>query len=317
MRPTLISLALAALLVLAPVARPHTQAGDRDEQEAQGLAVRFMKRLHETDDFQPLVSEFFPKDFAARLRAAVRDASPEDSSFHFCAREVLLRAPDADLRRAYLALMNFWSQQERLGDAAWGRTQLEYKIARGVDTTKGDAGAWARYLRLTADSVPEEAFRIAETDPLLKTVIDFTLLTAAVAEPAAEGAEPVDEAAEAKAIYERSRAAAVRDLARLRALTEKLERCAALLRGAAAKLRAQTQSLAAAHSVNAETVEGGRRGEEFHVYKLESETLEEEAFGLPAGSVLIRARVYPYEMAVARLEGRLTILAVYPDFDGD
>jgi len=325
MRPTLISLALAALIVLTPVVAPHASADDRDEQEARALAVRFMERLRDADDFGTLMKEFFPEDFAARVRAAVRETSAEDEFFFVCDRAVLLRATDADLRRTYVALMNFLSQQDRLADAAWVRVQLEEKMG-GADSD-GGGDPWARYLRLAADSIPEEAFRIAETDPLLKTALDPELVRTAAERLGAEGTEPADAEAEAKAAAgeeaegeaaaERARAAAVRDLPRLRALTEKLERLAALLRGAAAKLRAQTESLAAAYSVSAESLGKGLFDRELNVYKLESETLETPALGLPAGSVLIRARIYPYEMAVARVGGRLTILAAYPDFDGD
>jgi len=325
MRPTLISLALAALVVLAPPARPHTQAGGPDEREAQALAVRFMKRLRQAGDFQPLVSEFFPEDFAARLRAAARELKPDSEFFHFCERGVLLRATDADLRRAYVALMNLWEQQDRLGDAALDYTKLEGK-AGALDTTKGEDVIWSRYLKLARESVPAEALRIAETDPLLKASLNIDAMGEAATDlaraggedaPAAEGEERAGGEEELRAAEKRLKASAVRDLARLRALTEKFERCVELMRGAVARLRERAASLASVHSFNVESEEGGRRGEEFNVYKLESETLEEEAFGLPAGSVLIRARIYPYEMAVTRLEGRLTILAVYPDFDGD
>lgn len=314
MRPTLTCLALAALFVLTPVVAPRTAADDRDEQEARSLAVRFMKRLRETGDFQPLVSEFFPEDFAARLRMFAREQSPDSELFHICKREVLLRADDADLRRAYVVLMNLWEQQQRLGDAAWQQAKLEDIIA-GNATKKGEGDVWARHLKLTEESVPEEAFRIAETDPLLKATLDLVRPRGPEV-PAAGGAQ-ADEEEVLKAAEAKLRSAVVRDLARLRALTDKFERCVALLRGAVARLRAQTESLAAAHSVSMESLEDGRARDEFHVYKLESETLEEETFSLPAGSVLIRARIYPYEMAVARVRGRLTILAVYPDLDGD
>jgi len=45
--------------------------------------------------------------------------------------------------------------------------------------------------------------------------------------------------------------------------------------------------------------------------------LEAGAFGLQAGALLIRTRIYPYEMALTRTNGKLEMLVAYPDFDGD
>lgn len=279
-----------------------------EESEAKELAVRLMKRLRETGDFGPVVSEFVVDDFAERLRKLARAEQPESEIFFVCEREVILRAGDEDLRRVYVALLNFWHWQELLGDAAWNYVKVEYKID-GRDALQDD-GAWGRRRELQKAAIPREALRVAEGEPLLDAFMRFVRRDDD--DPEAETEEEV-EAQQAKI-----RAAVVRDAARLRDFTDKLERCVALLREGAESLRSDLKSLAAAHVVSDNPDDyGPRPGDPFHVYHLEGDTLRDDAFGLPEGTFLIRARIRPYEIAMARLDGRLQVLGVYPDFDGD
>src|SRR5687767_1990228 len=146
--------ALALLLTAAPlrVARAQADAPDApeemtddEEREARALALRFMKRLRETDDFAPLVGEFFHGGFAERLRSVIRE-TPEggDGDFLFAFdRTVLARVDAAELQRAYVALMNFWNQEELLGDAAFDYANLEC----GLAGEKRPCG-WGRHFRL-------------------------------------------------------------------------------------------------------------------------------------------------------------------------
>ena len=296
---------LLAFAALCAAARPCAAVGremtDAEGREARALTVRFMERLREADDFAPLVREFFPADFDRRLRQLVGEV-PENEEEDFLVgfdRAALLRAEPGELRRAYVALLNFWNQHDRIGVAAFDYARLECR-AEGAPEPCG----WGRHFRLAREAVPEEALRIAATDPMLETMLGMV-----GDDGEAGGEEAVDEG--------EARAAVVRDPARLRAFTDKLERCVPLLREAFLKLRADARSYAAAHSAT-ESFEGMVAArDELKVYHLSEDTLEEASFGLPAGARLIRARVYPFEMAIVRHEGRLRILAVYPDFDGD
>jgi len=278
-----------------------------EEREAKELAVSLMKRLRETDDFAPVVSEFFADDFAERVRHLARDETLEEGFFIFCERQVILQAGDSDLRRLYVALLNFWNQQDLLGDAAWGNVKVRNKID-GRDALNDD-GAWGLRHELKEGAVPREAFRVAQSDPLLDAMMGL------VRRDDDDGGE-TEEDTEAKEA--RIKAAVIRDVARLRAFTDNVERCAALLREGVESLRSEMKSLAAAHVVSDDPADyEPRPGDPFHVYHLESDTLNNETFGLPPGTLLIRARIRPYEMAMARLDGRLQVLGVYPDFDGD
>lgn len=281
---------------------------DEDGREARSLALRFVKRLREADDFAPLVGEFFPEDFAARLRRVALEtpAGGEDDFLFLFDRAALLRADDAELRRVYVALMNFWNQRDLLGDAAFDYADLECGLAGGERHC-----GWGRHFKLAREAVPEEASRIADGDPLFGALFESFFAD----EEGGEEPSPAEQAARAEALM-------IRDAARLRAFTDRVERFVALLRRATRKLRSEAKSLAAAHDAADDyTRTAAARGEP-KVYHLKGGTVGEadpgaRGLGLPAGALLIRARVYPFEMAMTRAEGRLKILVVYPDFDGD
>jgi hypothetical protein len=308
--------ALALLLTAAPLRLTRAQADapaaqemtDEEEREARALALRFMKRLREADDFGPLVGEFFPEDFAERLRRTMREVpegGDEDFLFAFD-RAVLLRADDTELRRGYVALMNFWNQEELLGDAAFDYANLEC----GLTGEKRPCG-WGRHFGLAREAVPEEAFRIASSDPMLEGLFRFVREE----EEGGGDASPAEEAAVFEALK-------IRDAARLRAFIDKLERCVPLLREATGKLRSEAKSLAAVHNAADDYAALVAAREELKVYHPEGDTAGEAnaavySLGLPEGALLIRARVSPFEMVMTRAEGRLKILVVYPDFDGD
>lgn len=303
-------LTLVTLLAAAPMrASAARELTEDDDREARELAVRFVKRLRETDDFAQPVAEFFPEDFEERVKQFMREM-PEsverDVGGLPCDRALLLRSEAGVIRRAYVALMNFWNQQELLRDAAWKYVVVEYRAA-GKDALGDYEEARSRSKELAEKAVPEEAFRVAASDPFLEVM--FRLVRADGDE---EGEEDSDEekAEEKKAKFE---AAYIRDDARLRSFIERLERCVALLRKGVERLRSDASSLAASHGLTKDSP----AKDEFKVYSLEEDTLEVAAFGLPARATLIHARISPYELPMTRDEGRLRILAVYPDFDGD
>jgi hypothetical protein len=295
-------LALAALVAAArPCAAVEEKMTDAEAREARALTLRFMERLRETDDFGPLVREFFPTDFEQRLRQFVRDAprnGNEDALIGF-ERAALLRAEPGELRRTYVMVLNFWNQYELLNDVAFHYAKLECQ-----PEGERPSCAWNRHYQLAREAVPEEARRIAATDPLLEALLGL------IEDGGKEETGDEDEEA-------RVTAAAIRDPARLRTFNDKLERFIPLLREAVGSVRAEAKSYAAAHYATETFAASIAEHAELKVYHLSDEPLEEAAFGLPAGALLIHARVYPFEMAIARVEGHLQILAVYPDFDGD
>jgi hypothetical protein len=289
---------------LASMRDDHAELTPEEEQEARELAISFLKRLRETNDFGKVASEFLPDDFGERIKKFIRAESPDSDFFTVCAREVLLQDDASELRRAYVAVMNFWNQQWLLDEAAWEQTKVEYKI-KGKDAAQ-EKESWDRSSKLTDNSVPEEAFRIAQTDPLLDGLFNFIRH-----DDNGDGKSDADAEAMIKA-------AGIHSVARLHAFTDKLERCIPLLHKGVEKLRSETATLRAVNCVVRTSEETKKdSAEEFKIYHLDSRTLDTETFGLAKGALLIRARIYPYEMVMTRIGGRLKIIAVYPDFDGD
>lgn len=292
------------------------KASAEEEREARELAVRLVHRLRETDDFDPIVAEFFPADFAERLRQFLLSQPTNSEVFSFYEHAAVSLARADDLRRLYVALLNFWNQQEILGAAAWDYVKIE--VATRGGSVAQDQEAWARHYRVQKGAVSAEAYRIASGDPLLELLFkDFISHGINDGEVSEGHADEQKEDATTDPAKFRARYA-IRDTARLRVFTEQLERCIPLLRKASEKLRSEMKALAAAHAVPDDPAKyEPTSGDPFRVYHLESEMLKTEAFGLRAGTLVIKARIRPYEMALARLDGRLTILAVYPYFDND
>lgn len=301
-------LTLVTLLAAAPVrGQAVEELTDDEEREARSLAVTFVQRLRETDDFAPLVAEFFPEDFEQRVKQFIRDAPPDDAEGGLpilCDHALLLRSETGELRRLYVALMNFWNQQDLLHDAARDYALVKLK-ATGRDASIEHLQAWDRGSERARKAVSEEAFRVAKTDPFLKMMFILVRDDYDKGDTNLEGDE--------KALRARYEAAYIRDAARLHSFVEKLERSVVLLREGVSKLRADAKSLAASHVIEQEAT----REDNFKVYHVGDVTLEAPAFGLDAGALLIQARIFPFELAMTRVEGRLRILAVYPDTDGD
>jgi hypothetical protein len=299
---------LTTLLVLAfvaaaarPCAAVEGEMSEAEAREARSLALRFVERLRETDDFEPLVKEFFPADFDERVRQFVA-AAPRRAGEDFLAafdRAAVLRAGPSEMRRSYVALMNFWNQQNLIGLAALAYVKLRCEAA-GEEPCGRE-----QHRRLMSEAIPDEARRVAAADPMLEAML------------ASFDDEDGDEDDDAEADEATERAPVIRDPARLRAYNDRLDALVKLLRGAAARLRADAKSYAAVHSLTASYEETGAAAEGLKVYRLSERQLEAPSFGLPAGALLIQARIHPFVTVIGRADGRLQILAVYPDFDGD
>jgi hypothetical protein len=53
------------------------------------------------------------------------------------------------------------------------------------------------------------------------------------------------------------------------------------------------------------------------VHHVEVGTAETEMFGLAQGASFVSARISTYQLVMTRVDGRLKLIAIYPDFDGD
>lgn len=297
------TLALIALLAAGGAAQPAARAGQearREEggklspeegREARELTERLVSRLRETGDVGPLAPELFAEDFAERLQGFIR-AKPRGLEVFatFIDPQAVVDADPADIRRVCLALLNLHVQQDLASN-------YELRIIYGAKF--GDRQAMAQMdkpNRLTLrETLPPDFFKPGG-DPLL------ALLKAAYF-----GREE-----ELEGIDEKLKAARVLSVGRLRSFTAELEACVETLRRPVGRLRSEAEAR------GADIAPGGwHKLEGRGVHKVESEIVRREVFGLAPGTLLVRVSLYPYVFAMVRRDGRLRVIGVLPDFDGD
>lgn len=281
---------LVALLLLAPpagVARYAEAPLTRDEKrEARELAVRVVTRLKETGDAERVAAEFFAEDYAEHFRQSLLRDSERPWMIPVDPR-VAAEAGAADLRRAYFALVNLWTQNDLASD-------YELRLARIAGTDQGLAEPGLR------DTLPPDFFDEPDGDPLVAAMkIGFF------------GRER-----DMEEVDRRAAAARIQSVARLRSFTKGLEACVEQLRRGVVRLRLEAEAREAAAGRRANP-EDEAEAVKNSIYRIESEVFEKGEFGLAAGTQLVRVRAWPYVVLLVRRDGRLRVLGVRPDSDGD
>jgi hypothetical protein len=289
------------MLTLSGATRALASTQDEDRKqtadetrEAEELAIRFMKRLQETDDLKPLIDEFFVADFTDHFKLYVKGVKDNGLFFQYVRRRVLMRASRHDLRRAYAALFNFYNQTDLLYDAALDYVSATNIIENSSDLWDAEHEKLRR--RVTDDALTPSFFYSLNVDLLIKATWDGT---------GGDGGSNEE-------LEREINAATITSVRRLRAFTANLNKCVALMRAGVQRLKAEQRARA-----KFPRVLPVRDRERFSVYKSFTNSLEKETAGLPARTRFYYARIYPFEMLMIRRGGRLRILAAYPDFDGD
>lgn len=308
-------IALLLVLALTPVASPVRAQADEDtyqltqaeqrkfELEAKPLALRFVKRLEETGDVGPLVDEFFLPDFVERFQKFLRAGNLNeeyDLVFVGISRKVLTQADAADLRRVFVVLVNLWHHFDEYSDAVSDVTAARHNL---VSVLADDN--WRLRNRVLKESLPPAFFDACKSDPLLSMLADSFNEED---ESSVEG-ENEDEDGGDAAMLAKVKAASVQSVERLRSLTEKLEKCVALMREATQKLRDELK----AYPDRA----AGRTIDVTDAYRVEIVTRGTETLGFPARTPFIHARLFPYVVVMVPVEGQLKVIGVLADFDGD
>jgi hypothetical protein len=276
-------------------ARQETELTPEEEREARALAVRFMKRLNAADDCGPLVDEFFVEDFPERFKQFLREIKVKDKDLQVFTLDVLMRADHNDLRRAYIALLNFYNLQDLLRDAAIDYVAAVHGITDWVELHKPAGEALRR--QITEDALTPEFFAAAKNDAALAALVNLFV------RDDDEGEENCEEKIEAGQVCTPER---------FRRLTAELEKCVGLMRAAVGRLRGGLSKLGTTAQAAGEWDR-----DKYLIYKFSTSTLESEVAGYPRGTRLVAARIFPFEMLMIRQGGRFRMLAVYPDFDGD
>lgn len=290
---TILTTLLALALLAPPAASASAPPRDADapltreeKREARELAVRVVTRLKETGDAEKVSAEFFVENSAEHFRQSVAGKLGRAGMMPVDAR-VVSQADAADLRRAHAALLNLWVQHDLASD-------YEYRLARSAESDESYDPPALR------DALPPDFFDEAGVDPLVAAIkIGFF------------GREE-----DAEGIDERAAAARIQSVARLRSFTAGLEACVEQLRRGVGRLKAEAQAREQASGRRANPEDEGEAVKN-SIYRVESEVFEKEQFGLPAGTQLVRVRAWPYVVLIVRQDGRLRVLSVCPDIDGD
>ncbi len=129
-----------------------------EESEARVLAEEFIRRLEETEDASPLLSELYIDDFAERLR---EDAGVESLFPLAVKREVAAQATPDEMRRMYVASIN--------GSYMGMRLLLAAELKRKQEQLKGQAN--------DEDLTIEELLtpgliKLIQSDPILNALLE-------------------------------------------------------------------------------------------------------------------------------------------------
>jgi hypothetical protein len=270
-----------------------------DECEAARLAVRLVTRLREAGDASPVVDEFFLPDFAERFQKFIRAGDLGENYellFVGVSRETLTGASPADLRRAFVALVNAWHHGGEFSNAVSDVTEARHNLASVLADDN-----WRLRKAVEREALPPALLEVCKGDPLL----------AMVAEAFSGGGdeEDEDEDEDEAAQLAQIKSVSVQSVERLRSFTEKLEKCVALMREATKKLREELKAYPGRDVRRTTRLDD--------VYRVETGSYAKETLGLPARTPFIQARLHPYVVVIVPVEGQLKVIGILPDFDGD
>jgi hypothetical protein len=106
----LIVLLFIACFNIASAQKPYPTPTAEETKEARELAVRFYNRYNETQDIEPLIKEFFIKDFLTRLKFCRKTGECGGFARDFWGKDdklVKLKAVIKDFRRSYSFSINY------------------------------------------------------------------------------------------------------------------------------------------------------------------------------------------------------------------
>lgn len=264
-----------------------------EEREAIQVAERFVKDFEEKNDPSSLIAELYVKDFDARLRR-------DPDSFIYLAKvepEVIAKASDAELRRLYIASLNFIYGNGLL----YGISLYNHKLKGGADD--GDDAPPLR------EVLPPAVSAVLKSDPLMAALIaeDEENERERKGETPSAQEQTTDDGSGKEALADGPE---IRSLERLRAFLSTLERAAMLTRE---HLRTVQGPSGWKELSDALRVFGTEMDDDVGCEGLcpRVHTLKEEFFGSPKGTRLICVNVMAFHMDLVRTGGRLRILNVY------
>lgn len=316
---TIITFLLVVAISLTAVAHPRAgreslRAASEDEskltpeekQEALEFVTRLVERLEATDDFGQIMGEMFVSDFSERLRQPLSVWLP----WAFLDKSLAAHADTSDLRRFYVASMNFYRQYFRFHDV------VERLEKQSKDNEKEAA---TNRIEVVDDdlNLPPEIVDVLLSDPIIAELFaeakkdeeNDNAKKDDAGQPAQGGdtAQAASATAEAQAddAKKESEIGIVKTLSQLKGVSETLEKAALLVSKHLASMPPVPPALS--NSNEAET--------KFDIREFDLTTLDESDFGYPADTPVIHIDVMPYCLRLIRIGGQLKILhaALYVD----
>lgn len=312
----IITLLLVVALFLTGTARPSSaskslrfddedeqQLLSRDAQEARELATRFSERLRETNDFGQIVDELFVKDFPARLQQSDGSMLP----LNLLGKGLIKEASPGELRRYYVAALNFFSLFYKLAEAS------AHPKKKAENGEAEDGGVEMNF----EDALSPEIMAVLERDPTLALVIqeikkdeeddgakenddrDQPAPGGDSTQAASATTKNDDAADDDDDSTEKNELEIIKSLAQLNGVSGTLEKAIELMRHRLASLLA----VASAEPKDAAKAKPDPPD-------VNSVVSDEVYFGYPKGTTFIHLDILPFCLTMTRIDGQLKISSV-------
>ena len=278
-----------------PARQLERELTPEEKQEVRAIALRFIERWEETADFGQIIDEMFVKDFSERLWQVPQEELP----WVFIDKTLIVDISPKELRRYYIASMNFYglySSLYRVVESLREKSennQDSLKLAEVVSPEVISVLLNNQTIAKLAELVKEE-----ESDERAKEDDDSqSAQRADLAQTAPTTAQsPADDSTE------QSEVGIIKELPQLNDASATLEKANELMRKRLVKMSRLVKA-AAAGKADADSKE------ETAMPHLTS--LDEEAYGYPKDTPIIRLETFPFCLSLIKIEGQIKVLSVY------
>lgn len=283
----------------------------RDERDALELVARFSERLRQTHDFGQIADEMFVHDFSARLQQAEPNVPP----FCFLNKRLVREASPGELRRYYVAAMNFFALFYSLAEAsAHPKKKDEAEAVAAEESEAKDVEVELNF----EEVLPPEIMDVLARDPTLALVIQELRKDEEnesgkednSSQPATGGDSTQAASATSKndddgGSTEKNELAIIEGFVQLKSVSETLEKAVELMR----------QRLASLPAVKSAAPKGDAAKVEPETRNVKLFITDEIFFGYPKDTQFIHVDVLPFCLTLKRIDGQLKIssLVIFVD----
>lgn len=279
-----------------PARQQERELTPKEEQEVRAIARRFIERWQETADFGQIIDEMFVKDFSERLWQVPQEELP----WMFIDKPLIVEASPQELRRYYIASMNFYGLYSRLYQVV---ESLREQSANNEDSLKLAEVLSPEVISVLLDNQTiakmAELDKEEESDERAKEDDDSqSAQRADLAQAARTTAEaPADDSTD------QSEIGIIKGLSQLHGVSQTLEKANELMRKRLVKMSSLVKAAAAAGKEDADS--------KAETAKPDLTSLDEEAYGYPKDTPVIRLEAFPFCLNLIKIEGQLKVLSVY------